>query len=169
MIIGHQAGQNLTDGSDNIYIGASAGASADNEGGTISIGHQKLQSACFSAGISTNFQPVGDNVVHMTINPSTGQIGWNGSSNNASAPLLPSTSVPGGGVAPHDVSLRPAAAECQATVNDKVEKLQATVAQQEKQIDRLTAQLREQAAQIQRVSAQLQMSKAAPQTVFNHE
>ena len=49
-------------------------------------------------------------------------------------------------------------------LNDKVEKLQATVAQQQatvaqqqKQIETLTAQLREQAAQIQKVSAQLEM------------
>jgi uncharacterized coiled-coil protein SlyX len=37
----------------------------------------------------------------------------------------------------------------------KVEKLEATVAQQQKQIETLTAQLKEQAAQIQKVSAQL--------------
>ena len=37
----------------------------------------------------------------------------------------------------------------------KVEKLEATVAQQKKQIETLTAQLKEQAAQIQKVGAQL--------------
>ena len=49
----------------------------------------------------------------------------------------------------------------------KVEKLEATVVQQQKQIETLTAQLREQAAQIQRVSAQLEVSKPAPQVVVN--
>ena len=49
----------------------------------------------------------------------------------------------------------------------KVEKLEATVAQQQKQIETLTAQLKEQAAQIQKVSAQLEVSKPAPQTVAN--
>ena len=52
-------------------------------------------------------------------------------------------------------------------LNDKVEKLQATVAQQQKQIETLTAQLREQAAQIQKVSAQVEMSKTAPRVVNN--
>jgi uncharacterized coiled-coil protein SlyX len=45
--------------------------------------------------------------------------------------------------------------------------LEATVAQQQKQIETLTAQLKEQAAQIQKVSVQLELSKAAPQTVKN--
>jgi hypothetical protein len=43
--------------------------------------------------------------------------------------------------------------------------LQATVAQQQKQIQTLTAQLRDQAAQIQKVSARLEVSKPAPQVV----
>ena len=52
-------------------------------------------------------------------------------------------------------------------MNDKVEKLQATVAQQQKQIETLTAQLSEQAAQIQKVSAQLEMGKPATKVVVN--
>ena len=52
-------------------------------------------------------------------------------------------------------------------LNLKVEKLQATVAQQHKQIVTLTAQLKEQAAQIQKVSAQLEVNKTAPQIVAN--
>ena len=63
-------------------------------------------------------------------------------------------------------------------MNDKVEKLEATVAQQQKQIETLTAQLREQAetftaqlkeqaTQIQKVSAQLEVSKPTPQVVVN--
>ena len=61
-------------------------------------------------------------------------------------------------------------------LNDKVEKLQATAVQQQKQIATLTAQLREQAvqfttqlkeqaAQIQKVSAQLEVSKPAARVV----
>ncbi len=49
----------------------------------------------------------------------------------------------------------------------KIEKLEATVAQQQKQIETLTAQLKEQAAQIQKVSAQLEASKPAPQVANN--
>jgi len=45
-------------------------------------------------------------------------------------------------------------------LNDKVEKLQATVAQ-------LTQQRKEQATQIQKVSAQLELSKPAPQIKNN--
>ena len=56
----------------------------------------------------------------------------------------------------------------QAMLNDKVEKLQATVAQQQKQIETLTAQLKEQAAQIQKVSAQVELSKPA-RTVVNNQ
>ena len=44
----------------------------------------------------------------------------------------------------------------------KVENLQATVAQQQKQIVTLTAGL-------QKVSAQLEVSKSAPQTVLNNQ
>jgi hypothetical protein len=44
-------------------------------------------------------------------------------------------------------------------LNNKVGKLEATVAQQQKQIETLTAQLKEQAAQIQKVSAQLRQDQ----------
>ena len=54
-------------------------------------------------------------------------------------------------------------------LNDKVEKLQATVAQQQTQIEILTAQLKEQATKIQKVSAQLEASKPAPQVVNNNQ
>ena len=47
----------------------------------------------------------------------------------------------------------------------KVEKLTATVAQQQKGMEVSTAQLKEQAAQIQKVSAQVEVNKTAPRTV----
>jgi uncharacterized coiled-coil protein SlyX len=64
----------------------------------------------------------------------------------------------------------------QAMFNRKVEKLQATVTQQQKQIETLTAQLKEQAAHqqkelaaltagLQKVSAQLEMGSAKPRTL----
>jgi len=46
-------------------------------------------------------------------------------------------------------------------LNDKVEKLQATVARQQKQIEALTAGL-------QKVSAQVELNRSAPQTVLNN-
>jgi uncharacterized coiled-coil protein SlyX len=54
-------------------------------------------------------------------------------------------------------------------LNDKVEKLQATVAQQQKQIEVLTAQLKEQAAQIQKVSAQIEMTKPATKVAAGNQ
>jgi uncharacterized coiled-coil protein SlyX len=54
-----------------------------------------------------------------------------------------------------------------AMLNLKVDKLQATVARQKKQIEVLTAQLKEQAAQIQKVSAQLEVRTPAAKTVAN--
>jgi uncharacterized coiled-coil protein SlyX len=52
-------------------------------------------------------------------------------------------------------------------INRRVEELQATAAQQQKQMEILTAQLREQAKQIERVNTQLALTKPAPQLVGN--
>ncbi len=52
-------------------------------------------------------------------------------------------------------------------LNFNVEKVQVTVAQQQKGMDALVAQIKEQAAQIQKVSAQLELNKPAPRTVAN--
>jgi hypothetical protein len=49
-----------------------------------------------------------------------------------------------------------------------VQELEATVAQQQKEIHALTASVKEQASQIQKVSAQLEVSKPAPQMVINN-
>ena len=48
----------------------------------------------------------------------------------------------------------------------KVEKLEATIVQQQKDF---IARLEEQASQIQKVSAQLELSKPAPRTVNNNQ
>jgi septal ring factor EnvC (AmiA/AmiB activator) len=63
--------------------------------------------------------------------------------------------------------VRPQPGDRQTMLNDKVEKLQATVTQQQKQIETLTTQLREQAAQIQKVNAQLEMIRPTPRVVEN--
>jgi septal ring factor EnvC (AmiA/AmiB activator) len=49
----------------------------------------------------------------------------------------------------------------------KVEELEATVAQQQKQIETLTALLKKQSTQIQKVSAQLEISKPLAKVVVN--
>src|SRR6266487_194418 len=51
--------------------------------------------------------------------------------------------------------------------HQKVQELEATVAQQKKGMELLAAQLKEQAALIQKVSAQVEMSKPAPTVVAN--
>jgi len=50
-----------------------------------------------------------------------------------------------------------------------VQKLETTVAQQQKEIQALTANLKEQASQIEKVSAQFQVSKPAPTLVVNDQ
>jgi hypothetical protein len=55
----------------------------------------------------------------------------------------------------------------EAMLNRKVEELQATATQQQKQIAILTAQLKEQTSQIQKVSAQVEMSKPTAKVVNN--
>jgi hypothetical protein len=83
---------------------------------------------------------------------------------NQSAPQAP---VPHSAPQPRGAPQQPAARPQFQAMNDKVEKLQATVAQQQKQIELLVTQLWEQAAQIQKVSAQLEMVKPAPRVVEN--
>jgi len=51
----------------------------------------------------------------------------------------------------------------------KVQQLEATAAEQQKEIKALSASLKKQAAQIRKVSAQLEISKAAPQVVADNQ
>jgi len=57
----------------------------------------------------------------------------------------------------------------QASFTQQQKDFQATVAQQQKEIKALTASLKEQASQIQKVSDQLELSKPAPRTVVNNQ
>src|SRR5882724_11879158 len=141
--VGFSAGQNLAAGGENIYLGDTAGtldftgASPGDEAGVIRIGSVfSGTAACFINGIATNSQVWnGVTVCQVTVNGS-GQLGVDC-------------------VNPNNPGATPASPQRQVMLNDKVEKLQATVAQQQKQIETLTAKLEEQAAQIQKVSAQL--------------
>ncbi len=144
---------------------------ADDEDSTIRIGDLSADgfgsAACFIGGIFNNPQPVGGNVVAVTLNLDTDQLGFDGAmARSGGAPAVPHRNAP-------QPRMRPQPAH-QAMLNDKVEKLQATVAQQQatvaqqqKQIETLTTQLREQAEQIQKVSAQLEMVRPAPRVVEN--
>jgi hypothetical protein len=178
-VVGVGAGPNLAAGFNNTYVGQFVG---DNNGTpipdenlTIRIADRSIDGfgsfACYIGGIFNNPQPVGGNVVAVTLNLDTDQLGFDGTMGRAgAAPAAPHRNAP-------QPRTRPQTGH-RAMLNDKVEKLQAIVTQQQKHIETLTAQLREQAdtftaqlkeqaAQIQKVSAQLEVSKPAPQVVNN--
>ncbi|PYJ21223.1 MAG: hypothetical protein DME92_07255 [Verrucomicrobia bacterium] len=180
-VVGFSAGQNLTAGFENIYIGDSIGLFpaplGGNEVNTIRIGDLSGFNGItqtFVGGIANSPQVWnGVTVCQVTVdffghlgvdcvnpdNPGATPQGPGGQS----APVRPGAP---GAPQPRSRPQPPARPQFQA-MNDKVEKLQATVAQQQKQIETLTAQLREQAAQIQKVSAQVEMIKPAPRVVEN--
>jgi hypothetical protein len=164
--VGQGVGPNLAAGFNNTYIGSLVGTNADDEDLTIRIGDVSADgfgsAACFIGGIFNNPQPPnGDNVVVVTLDLNDDHLGYDPGA-GVSAP------VQRGAPAPRSAPGAPA--ERPAMLNGKVgkvEKLEAKVAQQQKQIETLTAQLREQAAQIQKVSAQVEMIKPAPRVVEN--
>jgi hypothetical protein len=165
--VGAGAGPNVIAGFNNTYVGNFVGTLAPDESSTIRIGDLSNGNgagslACFIGGIFNNFQPVGGSVVEVTIDLANDELGWDfGPNQGGSAPVQRGAPVPRSAPLP---AVRP---QRQAMLNGKVEKLEATVAQQQKQIETLTAQLREQATQIQKVSAELEASKPAPQMVNN--
>jgi hypothetical protein len=150
--VGDSTGRNVITGFNNTYIGSFVGMLAGDESNTIRIGDMSNGSGslqCYIGGIFNNFQPVGGSVVVITLDRADDHLGWD---------FGPSQS--GSGAVQRSAPQRPGAAPTQLpAVPDgkvgKVEKLEATVAQQQKQIETLTGQLREQATQIQKVSAQL--------------
>jgi hypothetical protein len=199
-VVGTGSGNNLVAGFNNNYLGNFIGTCVDigcsgpvpDESSTIRIGDLSENgfgsAACFIGGIFNNFQPVGGSVVEVTLDLNTDELGWDVGPNQ-SAPSVPSRSgapvrrgAPQPAARPQRTALsQPAAVQAlqhQARLGDKVEKLQATVAQQQKQIETLTAQLKEQAetftaqlkeqaTQIQKVSAELEATKPSPQVVNN--
>ena len=124
---------------------------------------------CYIGGIFNNNQPIGGTVVAVTIDLSNDHLGWDSASGKV--PVLKR------GVPARRGLQQPGARpqlQRQAMLNDKVEKLQTTVAQQQnqiaqqqKQIETLTVKLGEQAEQIQKVSAQLEMVRSTPRVVNN--
>jgi uncharacterized coiled-coil protein SlyX len=154
-------------GFNNTYLGDFVGSltGTPDESNTIRIGDLSNGNgsgslACFIGGIFNNPQPVGGSVVEVTLDLSNDKLGWAVGPNT---PLqVPQRAVP----APRG-RVQPAAHAEHQAINKKVDKLQATVAQQQRQIETLTAQLREQAAQIQKVSAQLEMVRPTPRVVEN--
>src|SRR5206468_5867958 len=158
---------------ENIYLGDSAGtadldglavgdeAQVTRIGSVFTEGGLAGAGECFIGGIRTQGQVWnGVTVCQVTVRID-GRLGTDcvnpnrpGGFDKSSAPQAPAHSAPQLRGAPQ----APTRPQFQA-MNDKVEKLQATVAQQQKQIELLVTQLWEQAAQIQKVSAQLQVNQ----------
>jgi uncharacterized coiled-coil protein SlyX len=167
--VGSNVGPNIANGFNNTYVGNFVGTEASDEDSTIRIGDLSNGNgagslACYIGGIWNNPQPVGGSVVVVTLNLDNDQLGYDPGVNG---PAVPNRAVP-------QPRGRPQVGNRQAMLNDKVETLQATVAeqqvtvaQQQKQIETLTTQLREQAAQIQKVSAQLEIIRPTPRVVEN--
>jgi hypothetical protein len=163
--VGSGVGSNLANGFNNTYIGNFVGSALAEDGsgdedstiriGDISNGNGAGSLQCYIGGIWNNPQPVGGSVVVVTLDLDNDHLGYDA---GGGSPAVPHRAAPQPRVRP---------VPHQAMLNDKVENLQATVAQQQKQIETLTTQLREQAAQIQKVSAQLEIIRPTPRVVEN--
>ncbi len=155
MVVGTTSGTIIGTGTRNVYVGDNVNGFA-NEVRFIRIGDTSFTDYdCFIAGIYNR-------AVNSGLVPKVVIIDSNGKLGTFALPLAgPEAKDPGPSP---DVS----GGEKQGKLNLKVEKLEATVAQQQKEIKSLTAQLKEQAAQIQKVSAQVEMSKPAAKVVNNN-
>jgi hypothetical protein len=121
---------------------------------------------CYIGGIFNNFQPIPAHgglasIVVVTLDLADDHLGWDVLVSADQVGTAPSAPVQRSAPQPH---ARPAMPNGKV---GKVEKLEARVAQQQKQIETLTAQLREQAGQIQKVTVQLKLSKPAAKVVVN--
>jgi len=142
-IIGENAGGNPLVLNDCIYIGRNVGTGSSTlESNTIRIGDNLPTGAgasqCFIGGILSKHTPITAGQPIVTIDTSTGQLGWTGD-------FLSKI----------------------AEQQKKIEEQQASISQLKSEMHSMVAQLKEQAAEIQKVSAQLQVSKPAPQVVAN--
>ena len=117
--VGAGVGPNLVQGFNNTYVGQFVGTNAADEDLTIRIGDISADgfgsAACYIGGIFNNPQPVGGNVVVVTLNLDTDQLGFDGTASGGNAPAAPHRNAP-------QPRIRPQPAH-QATLNDKVEKL----------------------------------------------
>src|SRR5205807_9128741 len=126
--VGEFTGLNLITGFNNTYVGDFVGVLAPNEDSTIRIGDLSNGNgagslACYIGGIFANLQPVGGSVVEVTLDLANDELGWDvGPIQGGSAP------APRGAPQPRSRQQLPAARpQHQAMLNDRVEKLQATV------------------------------------------
>jgi hypothetical protein len=155
--IGSQAGFGITTANNNIVIGTLSG---------VHTVFGQVDNACYVANIFGAPIDAGTaTIVGVDSNGKLGTVAVDAVGNRVPVSSLlgrqPQT-IP-------EPQAVPQGAKPEAMLNRKVDKLQATVMQQKKQIETLTAQLKEQAAQIQKVSAQIQMNKPAAKVVKNNE
>lgn len=162
--IGNLALNSNTTNSNHVCVGRLAGQSITTVDNNIIVGHHngvhsvfgEVSDRCFIDNIFG--APVSAATALVVLVDSDGRLG-----------TTTADAIDPGGFSPQ--GLRPQAVPDakQAKINLKVEKLQATVIQQQKQIEVLITQLKEQAAQIQKVSAQLEVGKPAPQVANNQQ
>jgi hypothetical protein len=147
--LGASAGINNSNGSNNIYIGDGG---AIGESNVIAIGNLAASGTTYESFY-------------------TGGIFGAGVNGATAVPVYVDDGGKLGTVLMADAPGRKGA-QPQAMLNKsehrQLQQLQATVAQQQKEIAMLTAQLKEQAAQIQKVSAQVEMRKPATKVVQNN-
>jgi hypothetical protein len=162
--IGNLALQTSASTSDHVAVGRVAGSGITTANNNIIIGHH--------SGVHSVFGQISDrchidNIFGAPVSAGTAAFVFVDSDGRLGTTTV-NGADPGGFFTQPAQRIAPQSAKPDTVLNGKVEKLQATVAQQEKQIEILTTELKEQAAQIQKVSAQLQVSKPAAQVV-SHE
>ena len=161
--IGNQALQNSQTTSDNVVVGRMAGSGITTADNNIIIGHH--------SGVHSVFGQVSDrctidNISGAPVSAATAAIVMVDSDGRLGT--VTSDGPHPGGFSPNGI--RPQTipdAIKQAMLDCKVENLQATVTQNQKQIETLTAQLKEQIVQIQKVNAQLEMREPAAKVIVN--
>ena len=148
-------------GSDNVAVGKMAGSGITTVDNNIIIGHHSGVHSVFGQESDRCYidnihgAPVSAATAAMVMVDSDGRLGtvtMNGAGGFSSK-----------GTSPQAI---PDAAK-QATLNLKVQNLQATATQNQHKIETLFAQLKEQAAKIQKVNAELEMRKPAAEVVVN--
>jgi Tfp pilus assembly protein FimV len=156
--VGNEAGNSVTNSSGHTLLGEAAGNGITGVDNNIVIGHLSGVHSVFGQVSNRCFI---DNIFGAAVNNATFAFVLVDSDGRLGTVTV-SNGIDQGGFSPQPAPRQavPEPAK-QAMINLNVEKLQAKVGQQQKQIETLTRQLRDQAAQIQKVSAQLEASKFA--------
>src|SRR5256714_8706747 len=161
--IGNQALQSSITNSDNVAIGQMAGSAITSADNNIIIGH--------NSGVHTVFGQVSDrctidNIFGAPVSAATAVMVMIDSDGRLGT--FTADGADPGGFSPK--GLRPQVipdAARQTMLDKKIQKLKATIAQQQQQIDTLTVGWKEQAAEIDKTTARLGMNKPAAKKAAN--